>query len=346
MLRVAVDAVAACLVAGTGVTLALSERLTRPLNRLRAAVEDIARGEIDRPLVAVGRDEFARIGEAVEAFRLQLVEKRRLDASKEGLDQAVRGTAASVAATVGELERQARTPALTAETSRGRTEASSGAARQASITAAATADLAGLMSRSLTELVGSVERSRRMAGDAAAQIARTDGIVQGLAEAAGRIGEIGTLIKRIADQTNLLALNATIEAARAGEAGRGFAVVAQEVKSLADQTGRSTVEIGSHVAAIQQVTAEAVAAIGAVRQTVLDLDGITGTVRAGIEEQGRLCDRVAGGSGTMAAATGAVASDLGGLLGGAGEADAAARATLVVSRKLGDLAAGLHARLG
>src|SRR4029077_222476 len=89
----------------------------------------------------------------------------------------------------------------------------------------------------------------------------------------------------IASQTNLLALNATIEAARAGDAGKGFAVVASEVKSLANQTAKATDETRAQIAAIQSEPNAAVVAIRNISTTILEVNEISSSIAAAVEEQ-------------------------------------------------------------
>lgn len=81
-----------------------------------------------------------------------------------------------------------------------------------------------------------------------------------LSEKTQQIGEIITSVNEIAEQSKLLALNAAIEAARAGEHGKGFAVVAAEIRSLAEQSKQSTVQVRKILGDIQGATSSAVIA--------------------------------------------------------------------------------------
>ncbi|HEY3972927.1 MAG TPA: methyl-accepting chemotaxis protein [Candidatus Sulfotelmatobacter sp.] len=116
-----------------------------------------------------------------------------------------------------------------------------------------------------------------------AQVAST--AVAKLGNSSVEIGEVIKVISTIAQQTNLLALNATIEAARAGEAGKGFAVVANEVKELAKQTATSTGDISRKIAAIQADTKGAVEAIGTIAGVIHQINDISGTIAAAVEQQ-------------------------------------------------------------
>ncbi len=89
-----------------------------------------------------------------------------------------------------------------------------------------------------------------------------------LSEKNRSIGEITSTVSDIADQSNLLAVNAAIEAAKAGEHGRGFSVVAQEIRSLSDQSKKSTAQVKEILSEIQNSIQKAVDAIASGSSTV------------------------------------------------------------------------------
>jgi methyl-accepting chemotaxis protein len=110
-------------------------------------------------------------------------------------------------------------------------------------------------------------------GEIERTVARASADIFQLGKQSDEIGAIVAVIRGIAEQTNLLALNAAIEAARAGEQGRGFAVVADEVRKLAEKTGRATEEIGTMIGNIQ----------AQVKQTVVSMEENRNHVQGGVE---------------------------------------------------------------
>ena len=333
----------------------------RPLGAMTAAMRRLAEGNTAITIPALGQhDEIGAMAQAVQVFRDNAVERVRLEEAQAAERAAREARAAAVERLIGgfeggvgeilrtvasaatELDSTARSMAAIAEETSRQATASAAAAEQTSANVSTVAAASEEMTGSLQEISRQVVRSTGIAGQAVEQAGRTNDTVRGLADAAGRIGEVVGLIQSIASQTNLLALNATIEAARAGEAGKGFAVVASEVKNLATQTARATEEIAAQISAMQAVTTGAVADIRGIGGTIGEMNEITTTIAAAVEEQSAATAEISRNVAQAAAGTAEVSGTVVQVTQAAGQTGAAASQVLGASGELARQAEALR----
>lgn len=237
----------------------LSRSIVAPIRQAVEVSETVAAGDLTQKISSNGRDEPARLLQALATMQLQL----------RNTIQGIANSSNQLAAAAEELN------AVTEDSSRG-LQRQNDEVQQA---ATAVNQMSAAVDEVARNAVSTSEQSKdtsKIAGEGQQQVSRTvtsidklSGTIQStatevqeLADKAQNISRVLDVIRAIAEQTNLLALNAAIEAARAGEQGRGFAVVADEVRALAHRTQQSTTEIEEMIGTIQQGTERAVEAMG------------------------------------------------------------------------------------
>ncbi|WP_439365686.1 methyl-accepting chemotaxis protein [Bradyrhizobium sp. DASA03005] len=288
-----------------GATMLVSRRVITPLNTIRDAMLKVAGGDLAVDSGYLDRhDEIGALAGALETFKQQAAEKLKIEEQERErnagaaarqrvveahvgeFESAVRKSLGELSEASGEMRKTSGDLSAVSRQSNERVEIAGKASNEASTSVESVAAAAEELSASINDISQQAAHAAGIASRAVTQARETDGTVQGLAQSAGRIGEVVGLINTIAAQTNLLALNATIEAARAGDAGRGFAVVASEVKSLASQTAKATEEISEQIADIQKVAGDAINAIQAIGGIISEVNEVATAIAAAVQEQG------------------------------------------------------------
>jgi methyl-accepting chemotaxis protein len=241
-----------------GLALLLTRSIVLPLAQSLGVAEVVAGGDLTGDISISGKDEPARLLQALKSMQHNLRDTiRQISESSSQLASASEELSCVTEDATRGLHQQSLEIEQAATAVNQMTAAVEEVASNAVATSEASRESDRIAQHGREQVNQTVTSIQSLADDVTSNATQ----VEDLAQKVHGISKVLDVIRSIAEQTNLLALNAAIEAARAGDAGRGFAVVADEVRALAHRTQQSTQEIEQMIGGIQQGTDSAVSSM-------------------------------------------------------------------------------------
>ena len=226
-----------------------------PLQDFVSATQDLAEGEGDltKRLKVESEDEIGKAAKYFNVFieKVRTIIERAKASLKKNVETAtfLKNSAEKIKKEVEEIR---ETVAQTTETALNMTEPLKNfqelmATTEEEIRKAT--DKLKITVKNIEKLQSTVEKTEKESSISVQELKNLNKKAEG-------IRDIISVIEDVTEKTNLLALNASIEAAKAGESGKGFAVVANEIRKLAEQIQKNTVNINNILSSVLESISE------------------------------------------------------------------------------------------
>jgi len=261
--------------------LAIPVLVLRPIKSTNLVVEDLSRGEGDLTIqMSESKNEMGSLRKNINLFISKIREivvivkdnASHVAESSNELNKAISEANTNIEKVSEEVQ------SITSEIEHNSSivQEVSASVQEMAESAASVREDAGILSNSVKDVASAVQDGSQELHAVSKVVDKVKANSKGVNEDIGKLEEYSNeiesiigLITGISDQTNLLALNASIEAARAGEHGRGFAVVAEEVRKLAEESGKSTEKISTLIGMIRQMVSKTKSSI---QQEAIEID--------------------------------------------------------------------------
>ena len=254
------------------VAFAAADTITRPLSRFGKVAEKIKNGRYNETITIISNDEFAELGDAFNRMTVSLLSHLR---QNQTLMKSISDAVDTLTPLSQELVMIADQNAAGSVQQATATEIAEGIGNKITETARQIAGKASQLTRDSEETREVTREGRQRLSETNDRLEEIAGkmllivdSVDQLRRQSLEINDIVEAIKKISGKTNILSLNAGIEAIKAGDTGQRFGMVAEEIRLLAQGTGKSAKRIRKNIEQIQESVAMAISFARAGEQSV------------------------------------------------------------------------------